>query len=288
MEYFLYIATLVSIYSILTLSLNLVVGETGLLSISQAAFFGIGAYATALLVLTGGYNFLIATFLAMLLAGLGALVLGIVFSRLEDDYYALGSFGFNVIVYGILLNWQSVTQGPLGIPGIPRPFIFGVQLSDNLSFFILSFVCAILVYAACRSISHSSFGRTLHAIREDKIATRIFGYETLHYVLTVSVISAIFAALAGALFASFITFIDPTSFALSESILILSMVILGGLASNRGAVLGAAILVMLPEALRFAGLPDSLAAEMRQALYGLLLVLLMLYRPQGLLGIFKL
>ena len=288
MEYLIHIAILVSIYGILGLSLNLVVGEAGLLSVTQAAFYGIGAYATALLLLNFGINFFLAAFIGMLLSGVIAVLLGIVFSRLSGDYYALGSFGFNIIVYSIMLNWQSVTQGPLGIPGITRPVIFGFQFSDNFSFLILSLVVLGVVYAICAFITKSSLGRVLHAIREDEKAISVFGYEVGYYKLLIFTISAMLAAVAGALFASYITYIDPSSFTLTESILILAVVILGGLSSNKGAVLGALILIVLPEALRFVGFPDDIAAQMRQAVYGAILILLMLYRPQGLLGEYRL
>jgi len=288
MEYLIHIAILISIYGILALSLNLVVGETGLLSVTQAAFYGIGAYVTALLLLNYGVNFFIAALLGMVLSGVIALLLGVVFARLHGDYYALGSFGFNIIVYSIMLNWQSVTNGPLGLPGITRPEILGFQFTDNTSFLALSLVALALVYAICVFITKSSFGRVLHAIREDETATSVFGYEISYYKLAVFTISAALAALAGALFATYITYIDPSSFTIAESILILSIIILGGLSSSRGAVLGAVILIILPEALRFVGFPSDIAAQMRQLTYGAILILLMLYRPQGILGTFRL
>lgn len=288
MEYLIHIAILASIYGVLALSLNLVVGEAGLLSVTQAAFYGIGGYATALLMLNSGVNFFLAAALGMVLSGLIAFLLGVVFSRLSGDYYALGTFGFNIIVYSIMLNWQSVTQGPLGIPGITRPVLFGFQFSDNLSFLILALVALALVYLACRFITRSSFGRVLNAVREDEQATAVFGYSTNYYKLAVFSISAMLAALAGSFFASYITYIDPSSSVLMESILILSMVILGGLGSNRGAVLGAVVLIVLPELLRFVGFPSDIAAQMRQLTYGAILILLMLYRPQGILGTFRL
>lgn len=288
MEYLIYIAGLVCIYGILGLSLNLTVGETGLLNVSQAAFFGIGAYTTALLMLNFGLNFFLAAIAGMILTGFVALVVGVIFSRLREVYYAFATIGFCVIVYDVMLNWQSVTQGPLGLPGITRPTLFGFQFSDNLSFLVLAVVLLLLVYGISSFITRSSFGRVLHAIREDEQAISIFGYSTSYYKLVVFVIGAMLAALAGSLFASYISFIDPTSFPLFESIFILAIVILGGLGSARGAILGALVLVILPEALRFVGFTPDIAAQMRQVLYGLMLILLMLYRPQGLLGKFKL
>lgn len=288
MEYVIHLLILIGIYGILGLSLNLVVGFTGLLSVTHAAFYGIGAYATAILLTTTGMNFFLATFLGALICGVLSLLIGLVLSKFKDDYYALGSFDFNIIVFSIFLNWQSLTRGPLGIPGIARPSIFGYSLSDNLPFLILTAVTLGLVYLICRAITNSSFGRVLKAIREDEQAIQTFGYNTIYFKLTIFVIGAVLASLAGSLFASYITFIDPSTFTLNESIFILAIIILGGLANNRGAVLGAVVLILLPEVLRFVGFPSDIAAQMRQVIYGLILILLMLYRPQGLVGEYKL
>lgn len=288
MEYLIHIAILVSIYAILGLSLNLVVGYTGLLSVTHAAFYGIGAYVTAILLTSYGMNFFLAVLISIVIMAIISLLIGFVLSKFNDDYFALGSFGFNVIIYSVLLNWQSLTRGPLGIPGIPRPSIFGFVFSENLSFLILSAVLTLLVYLVCQFITTSSFGRVLKAIREDEKAISVFGYRVLWYKLSIFVISAGIAAIAGSLFASYITFIDPSTFTLNESIFILAIIILGGLANNKGAVLGAVCLILLPEILRFVGFPDSVAAQMRQVVYGVILILLMLYRPQGLVGEYKL
>lgn len=288
MEYLIHLAILVSIYAILGLSLNLVVGFTGLLSVTQAAFYGLGAYATAILLTSYGMNFFLSVVIGMIITGVLSLAIGFVLSKFKDDYYALGSFGFNIIIYSIFLNWQSLTRGPLGIPGISRPSLFGFTFSDNLSFLILSIVLLALVFAVCQFVTKSSFGRVLKSIREDEEAIGVFGYRTLWYKLAIFVIGAMLAAVAGSLFASYITFIDPSSFALMESIFILAIIILGGLASNKGAVLGAVCLILLPEILRFVGFPDDIAAQMRQVTYGVLLILLMIFRPQGLVGEYRL
>ncbi len=288
MEYLIHIAILISIYAILGLSLNLVVGFTGLLSITQAAFYGIGAYVTAILLTSTGINFFLAMLISMIITGILSLAIGFVLSKFKDDYYALGSFGFNVIIYSIFLNWQSLTRGPLGIPGIPRPSLFGFTFSENLWFLLLSIICVAIIYFVCQYITLSSFGRVLKAIREDDEAVAVFGYRTLWYKLAIFVISAVMAAVAGSLFASYITFIDPSSFTLTESIFILAIIILGGMANNKGAVIGAACLILLPEILRFVGFPDDVAAQMRQVTYGVILILLMLYRPQGLIGEYRL
>lgn len=288
MDYLIHIFTLVSIWGILALSLNLVVGFTGLLSVSHAAFFGLGAYVTAILLSVFGWNFFLAALAGVAVAALFASGIGLVLSKFKGDYYCLVSLGFNVIVYSIFLNWYNLTGGPLGIPGIPRPALFGFELSENSYFLILALAFLGLVFAACKHIAGSSFGRVLKALREDEKAISVFGYNVLFYKLGVFIIAAGMAALAGSLYASYVTFIDPSTFTLDGSVFILATVILGGLASNRGAVLGAAILVFLPEILRFADFPSQIAAQMQQAVYGLLLVIIMLYRPKGLLGEYKL
>jgi len=233
-------------------------------------------------------NFFWSLLLGMLVTGACSLLIGFVLSKFREDYYALGSFGFNIIVYSIFLNWQSLTRGPLGIPGISRPSLFGFTFSENIWFLILSAVILGLIFLVCQYITNSSFGRVLKAIREDEEAIAVFGYRTLWYKLAIFVIGAMIASVAGSLFASYITFIDPSSFALMESIFILAIIILGGLANNRGSIIGAVCLILLPEILRFVGFPDDVAAQMRQVTYGVILILLMLYRPQGLVGEYKL
>lgn len=287
MDYIIHLAILIGIYAILGVSLNLVVGYAGLLSVTQAAFFGIGAYTTAILLSNTGIGFFLSVIIGIVITAAASLLIGYVLSRFKDDYYALGSFGFNIIVYSIFLNWQSLTNGPLGIPGIKRPEVFGFSLNENIYFLILVIVIFAAIYWIAEFLARSSFGRVLKTIREDEQAIQVFGYNTLFFKLTIFVIGASMAAVAGSLFASYITYIDPSSFALSESIFILSIIILGGLANNKGAVVGAVFLILLPEILRFVGFSSDIAAQMRQVTYGLILILLMLYRPQGLIGEYK-
>lgn len=287
MEYIIHLLILISIYSILGVSLNLVIGYTGLLSLAHAAFYGMGAYATAILMVQYDVNFFLAVLAGIGISAVGGLLIGGVLSRFKEDFYALASLGFTLIVHSVFLNWQEVTRGPLGIPGIPRPEFFGFTFSSNLSFLLLAVGIALVVYLASQYIVNSSFGRVLKAIREDEGAIQVFGYHTQLYKLTIFVIGAVMASVAGALYASYITFIDPSTFTLMEAIFILAIIILGGLANNRGALLGTAFLILLPELLRFVGFPSEIAGQMRQVVYGLLLVLLMLYRPQGMIGEYK-
>ena len=288
MEYLINLAILFAIYAILGMSLNLVVGYTGLLSVTHAAFYGIGAYTTAILLTKTEIGFFTSMIFGMIIASIVSFLIGLVLSRFKDDYYALVSLGFNVIVFSIFLNWQSLTRGPLGIPGISRPEFLSINFSNNFNFLVLTLMFLGLVYFVLLFIVNSSFGRVLKAIREDEEAIKIFGYNTTYFKLAIFTISAAMAAIGGSLFASYITFIDPTSFTLSESIFILAIVILGGLANLRGSILGALFLILLPELLRFVGFPIDIAAQMRQVVYGVILILLMLYRPQGLIGEFKL
>lgn len=272
----------------LGISLNLVVGYTGLLSSTHAAFYGIGAYAAGILLTSYGMNFFAAMLLGAAISALAALSIGLVLSRFSGDYYAIVSLGFNVIAYSVMLNWHGVTRGPLGIPGISRPSIFGVDFSSNLMFLMLSVSLLAVIWLISRFIASSSFGRVLKGIREDETAVQTFGYNTLYFKLAIFVISAAMAAIAGSVFASYVTFIDPSTFTVMESVFILAVIILGGLSSLKGSVIGALILVLLPEALRFAGFPASVAAQMRQVIYGISLIILMLFRPQGVFGEFKL
>ncbi len=288
MEYLIHLAIFSSIFAILAISLDLVLGYTGLLSVTHAAFYGIGAYATALMLKAWGISFFIALPLAVVITMFVALAIGLVLSKFKTDYYALANLGFNVILFAVLLNWHDLTRGPLGIPGIARPELFGFRFSESITFLILALVLLIATYALARFIVKSSFGRVLTAIREDEKAVSVFGYHTPSYKLIIFIIAAGMAAVAGALLATYITFIDPTSFTIVESIFVLAIVILGGAGSLRGPLLGAVILILLPELLRFVGFPSDIAAQMRQVMYGLILVGLMLYRPQGIWGKYRL
>lgn len=288
MPYLIHIAILFFIYAIFGLGLNLIVGYAGLLSVTHAAFSGIGAYVTAIALTQYGMNFFVAMAVGIALSAIVSLLIGIVLSKFKDDYYALASFGFNIIVFSIFLNWESVTKGPLGIPGVSRPSLFGFIFTTNEAFLALTIVVAGIVYACAHFITTSSFGRVLKAIREDEKALEVFGYRVAYFKLAIFVIGAAMASVAGSLFASYITYVDPSSFTLNESIFILAIIILGGLASLRGTLAGALFLILLPEVLRFVGLPTDIAAQTRQIIYGAILVLLMLYRPKGLIGEYEL
>ena len=287
MEYLLHILVVAGIYIILTLSLNLIVGYTGLPALGHAAFSCIGAYTSSLLALNIGLSPWIGLLIGACVAALSGVVIGYPAVRLKGDYLALATFGLGVIVYSIAKNWVSLTRGPMGLPGIPGFSILGFQLSGIWSYLLLVAVFVLLTIFVIKRIVDSPFGRILRSIREDEIASEALGKDTTKYKLLVFIIGAFFAGIAGSLYAHYITFIDPSSFTVMESITILLMVIFGGMGSISGSVVGAVILVVLPELLRFLGMPSSIAAPMRQMIYGLLLVMLMLKRPQGIMGAYR-
>ena len=177
-----------------------------------------------------------------------------------------------------------MTRGSLGIPGIPQPVIFGWHIDSHREYLVLALAFALLAFLVVNRISSSQFGRVLHAIREDEVFAKSLGKNTLRFKVTAFAVSAALAASAGSLYAHYITYIDPTSFTVMESILVISMVITGGAGSKWGPVIGAIVLVTLPEALRFMGIPSSVAANLRQIIYGALLVVMMMFRPRGLVG----
>jgi len=287
MEYLLHILIIAGIYIILTLSLNLIVGYTGLPALGHAAFSCIGAYTSSLLALNMGMSPWIGLLIGACVAAFSGVVIGYPAVRLKGDYLALATFGLGVIVYSIAKNWVSLTRGPMGLPGIPGFSILGFGLSEIWSYLLLVSVFVILTIFVIKRIVSSPFGRILKSIREDEIASESLGKDTTKYKLLVFIIGAFFAGIAGSLYAHYITFIDPSSFTVMESITILLMVILGGMGSISGSVFGALILVVLPELLRFIGMPSSIAAPMRQMIYGLLLVVLMVKRPQGIMGAYR-
>jgi branched-chain amino acid transport system permease protein len=287
MEYFLHILVITGIYMILTLSLNLAVGYTGLANLGHAAFSCVGAYASSLLALKCG----VSPWIGLLVGACTAAILGVVVAapslRLKGDYLALATFGLGVIVYSVAKNWTGLTRGPMGLPGIPGFSVFGFQLSAVWMYLILVTAFVLVTFFVIRRVVTSPFGRILRGIREDETAALAMGKNVNRYKIIVFVIGAFFAGIAGSLYAHYITFIDPSSFTVMESITILLMVVFGGMGSLAGSFVGAAVLVILPELLRFVGMPSSVAAPLRQMIYGLLLVVLMLARPQGILGKYR-
>lgn len=284
MDYLIHILVLTCLYAVLAVSLDLLAGHTGLLSIAHAAFYGLGAYTSALLTVKTGAPFLAGLAAGMVVAGLLSLLVSLPSLRLTDDYFVVATFGFQVIAFSVFNNWSQLTGGPTGIPGIPLPSVLGLEFTSHAGFLVLTAICAIVAYAIVWRLSSGPFGRVLHAIRDDELFAKALGKNTVRVKVTAFAVSAALAAVAGSLYAHYISYIDPTNFTVMESILIISMVIIGGAGSLWGPLIGAVVLVSLPELLRFVGLPSSVAANMRQIIYGGLLVVMMLVRPRGLVG----
>jgi branched-chain amino acid transport system permease protein len=279
-----HLVIMVGIYAILALSLNLLIGYAGLFSVGHGAFYGIGAYAAAILSTRLGWPFFAEVIAACAITGAVGYVIGRPILRLRDDNLALATFGFAVITFSVLNNWDDLTRGPLGIRGIPKPSLFAIRVDQLWSYAVLVAVCVGITLLCISRLTSSPFGKVLEAIREDDIAALAVGKNTTRFKVAAFVISACFAGLAGVLYAHYTTYIDPTSFEIGESFLIFSIVIFGGMGSNLGAIVGAAALTMLPDLLRFAGLPGGIAAQMRNVIFGALIVIVINWRPQGLLG----
>ncbi len=287
MEYFLHILIISGIYIILTLSLNLIVGFTGLPALGHIAFACVGAYTSSLLALNYGISPWIGLVIGAWFASILGLIIGFPSIRLKGDYLALATFGFGVIVYSVSKNWVDLTRGPMGLPGIPRFSFLGFELQPVWAYLVLVIAFVFITSFVINRIIDSPFGRILKSIREDEIASISIGKNVNKYKLTVFVIGAFFAGIAGSLYAHYITFIDPSSFTVMESIAVLLMVVFGGMGNIKGSFIGALILVIFPEMLRFLGMPSSVAAPLRQMIYGLLLIVLMIKRPQGIVGEYR-
>ncbi|MDR2027825.1 MAG: branched-chain amino acid ABC transporter permease [Prevotellaceae bacterium] len=285
MEYILHIVIMLNIYILLVLSANLPVGLANLLSICQAAFYGIGAYFSAYFLMRFQLPFIAVALIVMTLTGLCSLVVSFAPVKLKGDYFVLATLAFQMIVFTVLYNWTDVTRGPYGIPGIPSVKLFGIMsISGIYGYFILTAVLSGSVILLFRKLKFSPYGRVLTAIRSDELSVSALGRNPVHFKTWAFFISAGFSGLAGLIYASYISYIDPTSFTLDESIFILTALFIGGIGNVKGPVLGALFVVVTPEILRFVGLPDAVAANLRQIIYGLTLVLIMYLRPQGLWG----
>jgi branched-chain amino acid transport system permease protein len=262
-------------------SLNLSAGFGGMISLAHAGFYGVGAYTAALLAVNYQVPFLLALPVAMLFCGLLALIVSTIALRTIDDYFIVCTLGIQIVVFSLMNNWMSLTRGPLGIPGIPSISLFGIGIESKWAFLLLTVAFSVSIFFFLQKLTGSSFGRTLRALSEDEIFTQSLGKNVYLSKVTAFTISAMLAAIPGALYAHYISYIDPTSFTVDESIFILSIVIIGGMRNLWGSVIAAAFLVFLPEALRFVGMPNAIAANMRQIIYGGILIFMMFRYSRG-------
>jgi branched-chain amino acid transport system permease protein len=275
---------LAEIYVLLGLSTNLLVGIAGIFSVSQAAVFGVGGYIVAYCLMNGMIGFVPAMAIAAVVCVALNILITLPALRVSGDYFVVTSFGIQLLATAVFTNWTNATGGANGLPGIPPPDLFGHELDDNLQVMGLTSVAMVLGGVAFWLIMRAPFGRLLRAIREDELAVAAAGKNVLRAKVSAAALAGAFAGCAGGLYACFLSFVDPSSFDLDASILLLTMVVVGGARTLVGSVLGPFLLLALPQVLAMVDIPTTIAAAARQLIYGVLLVVFMLFRPQGLAG----
>lgn len=294
MNYVLHLLVYFEIYVIVALSLNLVLGYCGLLTLAHAAYFALGGYAYAVLTTAWNLSFAPALAFAVLIGAIVSVALSVPAWRLRGDFFVMASLAAQALLYSLFYNWfdsdaalgtiRNLTNGPFGISAIPRPGMPGVGTVALPGFLVLTTGAMLVSLSLVWRLTSSPWGRVLISMRDDELAARGLGKNTRVLKLQAIAIACGLAALAGALYASYVGYLDPSAGSLDHSILMLSMVLVGGVGNLRGPIIGAAILVLLPELLRFVNLPDAQAANLRLAIYGLLLILMMHLRPKGIAG----
>jgi branched-chain amino acid transport system ATP-binding protein/branched-chain amino acid transport system permease protein len=273
-DYITAIGVSVLTFAMLGMGLNIVVGYAGLLDLGYAAFFAIGAYTTAIMTVKLGFNFWTTLIPAIAFAGIAGAILGYPTLRLRSDYLAIVTLGFGEIVRILFTNWDYV-DGPNGVWNIPSPSVFGFDLVDQSSYYVIGVVLVVIAMIFARNLSYSRLGRGWVAVREDEFAAEAVGVPTLNLKLLAYVMGGMWAGLAGAFFASRVSAINPSSFTFVLSSQILVLIVIGGLGSLPGVILGSIVVVGFPEMLR--GLQNG-----RFLIFAALLILIMLFRPGGL------
>ncbi|MCG2791818.1 MAG: branched-chain amino acid ABC transporter permease [Actinomycetia bacterium] len=282
-QYYMHTFIMICIYILLTQGLNLISGFTGQLSLGHAAFYGIGAYASALLSLRLGVPVWLSIPVAAVFAGVFGIALGFPCLRLKGPYLVIATLGFGEIMRLIFLNWVKLTRGPMGITGIMSPETADLgfikfSFDTKKTYFLLVLLIVILTVYFLNKLINSKTGRAMIAIREDQIAAELMGVNITYYKLFALVLSAFLAGLAGALYAHYIRYISPDSFVISESINILVMVVIGGMGTIIGPIIGSIFIELLLEYMR-------ILQEYRLIIYGLLLFFTIIYLPGGLAGL---
>ncbi len=275
------IMTTALMYVVLGLGLNIVVGQAGLLNLGYAAFYAVGAYSYALLNYHFGIGFWTALPIGAALAALFGIILGLPVLRLRGDYLAIVTLGFGEIVRLVLENWNEFSFGPSGISNIPRPGFFGIELNfEQVSaylYFLVIGICLLAIFVI-RRLQNSRIGRAWIAMREDEVACQSMGIDMTRAKLTALALSSMWAGLVGVIFAAKTTFINPASFTFLESAMILSIIVIGGMGTILGVIVGAFLLILLPEYLRA-------LSDYRMLAFGAAIVLMMIFRPQGIVTV---
>jgi len=274
-NYHLMVLNVAALNIIVVIGLNLLMGYTGQISLGHAAFFGLGAYLSAIFTATHGIPLWPAMIMAMAIAGIVAYTIGIPTLKLEGHYLVMATLGFNIIIYIVMIQFDPVTGGPSGFAGIPRLAIGGFILDSDRRVYYLFWALSIAVLFLSLNLIHSRVGRAMAALSHNEIAARCAGIDTEGYKVKIFVISAVLASLAGSLYAHYITFISPGTFSFFYSIQVVTMVLVGGRGSLWGSVLGAVLLTLLPEALHA-------VQEYNVLMYGLILMGVLVFFPRGL------
>lgn len=282
MTYIVHLLTITCIYSILAVSLDLLVGLTGLLSLAHAVSFGIGAYATALLT-KNGMPWGLAMSAGILLAALASYLSALPSTRIRGIYLLIVTIAVQSVFTVILLNLSDFTGGPGGIPNIPPLSLFGYPLRGS-AFLLFAAVVSLAIFAIVWRLSRSPFGMLLQAIRDDETGCIALGKNVNSAKIGAFAFAGALAAVAGSLYAHYTSYVDPRGFDILVSISVLLMVMLGGAGTIYGPLVGALIVTILPELLRFIPAPAGSVGAARQLSYGALLILIVFFRPQGLFG----
>jgi len=285
------------IYVVVAISLNLVVGYCGLLTLAHSGYFAIGGYAYALVTLRLGWGFIPAVLFGMVAAAVLSLFVSLATWRLKGDFFVMASLAVQALILSAANNWfdssapvgtwRNLANGPFGISAIPKPAIAGIQFDTIGGIATVSTVLAGLCVLVTWNLLTSPWGRVLQSVRDDELAARGLGKNSRLLKVEVFAVASGMVAIAGAIYASYVGYIDPSLASTDFSILMLCMVVIGGAANFRGPLVGAAVLLAIPEFLRFIKIPDAMAGQLRLMAFGFLLVLLMHLRPQGLAGRYR-
>jgi len=283
--YILNLLVLISVYAILSTTLNFIIGYAGIFSLAHAVFFGIGGYTAALVAMNVTPEFFVAVPIAMGAAAVTSLLLALPALRVRGEYFVAASLGLQVLAVTLFSEWKSFTGGIGGVIGIPAVELFGYPVYKPWQFLLMSMICLVTIIAITRTLVHTSFGRSLKALRDSESAALASG-KNITVIKTLSVVlSSSLAAAAGALYAFYMSFINVESFMLDTSVLVMAMVIIGGTATIWGPLLGAALLMLIPSALTYLSfLPQTEIGSIQQIVYGLAMVLLMIFRPGGIVS----
>ncbi|MNI06367.1 High-affinity branched-chain amino acid transport system permease protein LivH [compost metagenome] len=275
--YYQRIGVMALIYAIVSTGLGTLVGQLRMISAGHSAFFGIGAYTSGIMTVKAGSGFLVGFVAAIVITALIGLAVSLPLVRMKGHFFAMATLAFGIITQMVLLNWETLTNGPNGIPGISLPRLFGFELANDRSMYYFTLVMLLLTLGLLHRLYQSPIGRAFRAIREDPVAAATLGIPVFRYRVLAFTLSAGIAGMAGSIFAHYMSFISYQSFNPTESFILLSMVIIGGMNHFAGPLLGAILLTVLPEWLRE-------LQDYRFLLYGLILTGVLLFRPSGLLG----